>query len=593
MKQSNIAKRWDLLPYQEALRPSRDQNVEFAVIATYSLDLPSLASALLALSRQDNDKASGTAVALVTAVNRLRGRFRVLHHKGQLQRPSRVPRMAPMLDQFRQEVSTAHPRSSWHPKAFLIKLNENNQTQWRFWIGSKNLTADESWDFGLLLVSHPLNKGLHIPGIVEAAVEIVCRSELPEASVNAVKRQLEETTWQIPNGVNIKEVRWLDSSSRSYPAVPSNSSKVYVVSPFLDSKTLKHFASHGGQRLLLSLDCEIRRLATESPESLTAYAGGIHGMAKPSDDVEPTEANSDELDPPDSLHAKLFYIEAGKRRVLWVGSSNATSRGLTGPNIEVVARLELSAEMALGLENFIRSQRLLDLQTIPRAEETKSDRLRRELEAFREEFLLRYYLAQQRTSESLEIVISPQLKIPDRLTIRMATLLGDLKSCPNGANSLLFPAVALHEQSNLIQVQIELEGETLAWLQTAPLSPPIDETRDDAVIRKNLTLKERFEFLRLILDGVPVGEYRSWDEDTKLRDRSHQIEGLLTPLPTLEQILKADRLQLTAFGKSYRTYFEEQEWTKSEISPKDLQLLSEFESMWATVEAALVTEEKV
>ena len=396
MKQSNTFKRWDLLPYQEALRPLRDEKVEFAVIATYSLDLPSLASALLALSRQDDDEASGTAVGLVTAVNRLRGRFRVLHHKGRLQRPSRVPRMAPMLDQFQHEVSTGLHRSSWHPKAFLIKLNGNSQTQWRFWMGSKNLTSDESWDFGLLLVSHPLNRGLHIPGIVEAAVEMVRRSELA-VSVNAVKRQLEETTWQIPNGVNIKEVRWLDSSNRSYPEVPSNSSKVYVVSPYLDSKTLKHFGSHGGQRLLLSLDCEISRLATESPESLAAYAGSIHGMAKPTHDVDPTEANSDELDPPDSLHAKLFYIEAAKRRVLWVGSPNATRRGLTGPNIEVVARLELSPEMALGLENFIRSQRLLELQTIPRTEETKSDRLRRELEAFREEFLLKYRLVQQRT----------------------------------------------------------------------------------------------------------------------------------------------------------------------------------------------------
>jgi hypothetical protein len=593
MKQSNIAKRWDLLPYQEALRPSRDQNVEFAVIATYSLDLPSLASALLALSRQDDDKASGTPVGLVTAVNRLRGRFRILHQKGRLLRPSRIPRMAPILDQFRYEVSTGSRHSSWHPKAFLIKLKGNNQTQWRFWLGSKNLTSDESWDFGLLLASHPLNKGLHIPGIVEAALEMVRRSELPAVSVNAVRRQLEETTWQIPNGVSIKEVRWLDSSSRSYPEVPSNSSKVYVVSPFLDSKTLKHFASHGGQRLLLSLDCEVSRLATESPESLTAYAGGIHGMAKPTDDIEPNEANSDELDPPDSLHAKLFYIEAAKRRVLWVGSSNATSRGLTGPNIEVVARLELSPELALGMENFIRSQRLLDLQTIPRTEESKSDRLKRELEAFREEFLLKYRLVQQRTAESLEIVISPQLEIPNRLIIRMATLLGDLKTCPNGANSLLFPAVALHELSDLIQVQIELEEETLSWLQTAPLSPPIDETRDDAVIRKNLTLPERFAFLRLILDGVPAGEGRSWDEDAKLHGRSQLYEGLLTPLPTLEQILKADRLQLTAFSKSFRTYFEKQEWTKSEISPKDLQLLSEFESMWATVEAALVTEEKV
>ena len=139
-------------------------------------------------------------------------------------------------------------------------------------------------------------------------------------------------------------------------------------------------------------------------------------------------------------------------------------------------------------------------------------------------------------------------------------------------------------------MQIELEEETLGWLQTATLSPPIDEKRDDAVIRKNLTLQERIEFLRLILDGVPVVEGRAWDDETK-RARSAGASVLLTtPLPTLEQILKADPSQLSAFSKSFRTYFEEQEWTRSELTSHDLTLLSEFESMWTVVQSSLVAE---
>jgi hypothetical protein len=593
MKQNKSFKRWDLQPYQDALRPLRDQTVEFAVIATYSLDLPSLVSALLALARQDNDNSSGTPVGLVTAVNILRDRFRVLYHKGRLQRPGRIPRIAPLLDQFQREVSPAIIRSSWHPKAFLVKLTENHQTQWRFWIGSKNLTSDESWDLGLLLVSHPQNKGSNIPGIAEAGIELVRRSDLRGVSVKTLKRELEDVTWQIPNGVNIKEVRWMDSSKREYPEVESTASKIFVVSPFLDSQTLKHFGSHGEQRLLLSLDCELSRLATVAPESLSAYSGGIHGMAKPSPEVDSPNANSDELDPPDSLHAKLFYIETGKRRVLWVGSPNATGRGLKGPNIEVAARLELSPEMAVGLENFIRSQRLLELQTIPKMVEDKSETVKRELEAFREEFLFKYQLVQKTTLAASEIVATPQLEIPNRFILRAATLLGDLKSWPDGSDILLLPPMELHERSDLIQIQIELEGETLSWLQTAPLAPPLDQTRDEAVIRKNLTLQERLEFLRLILSNVPVGEGRSWDDDRKTGGDRNHVASLLTPLPTLEQILKADRAQLTTFSKSFRTYFEEQEWTRSGLSAREVKMLGEFESMWATVQSTLVSEDNL
>ena len=591
MKQTEASKRWDLQPYQDALRPLRNQKVEFAVIATYSLDLPSLVSALLALSRQDDDSAGGSPVGLVTAVNYLRNRVRVSYQKGLLHRPSRVPRITPLLDQFRREVSPESSHSSWHPKAFLIKLNENNQTQWRFWIGSKNLTADASWDFGLLLMSHPMNKGSHIPGLTEAAIDMVRRSELPSVSLNTLKRQLDEVTWQIPSGVNIKELRWLNSSSRPYPEVPNNALKVYVVSPFLDRKTLEHFGSLGEQRLLLSLDCELSRLATEAPDSLAPYEGFIHGMAKPAPEIGATEANADELDAPDSLHAKLFYVETRKERALWVGSANATNRGLRGPNIEVMARLDLSRELAFALETFIRRQRLLDLKTIPKMIDDETERLKRRLEAFRDDFLFKYRLVQQRTSEALQIVITPKLEIPLGFVVRIATLLGDLKSCPNGMNSLLMPQVELHELSDLIQVQIELEGETLGWLQTAMVSPPIDEKRDDAVIRKNLTLQERLEFLRLILDGIPVIEGRAWDDDTGRSGSTGPSVVLTAPLPTLEQILKADRSQLSAFSKSFRAYFEEQEWTRSELNSRDLTLLREFESMWTAVQTALDTEE--
>src|SRR4051794_32855382 len=103
MKARPVETTWDLQAYQSALRPSLGQKVEAAVLATYSIDLPSLASALLALARQDCDDDSTRSIAFATAVTALRGAVKVIVQK----RPipvTNATKLTPLLDTFVKQV---------------------------------------------------------------------------------------------------------------------------------------------------------------------------------------------------------------------------------------------------------------------------------------------------------------------------------------------------------------------------------------------------------------------------------------------------------------------------------------------------------
>jgi hypothetical protein len=589
---AKAAKDWDLQAYQDALRPRPDQLTELVVIATYSLDIASLAAALLALVRQDDDDGRGTVVSLVTAVEHLRDRFRVLVQKGQIHKPRKVKAISPLLDQFVLEVSSQIFRSSWHAKASLMKFTSDGQPEWRFWVGSKNLTREEAWDVGLLLISHPLNKGAQIPGLVEAGVALVRQAELPNVSLNKLRRDLENLTWQIPPGVDVKEINWLADERRSYPEVDRNSAKTYIVSPFLDAKTLKHFASGNGQRLLLSLDCELSRIATESPEALAPFDGGIYGMAKPTLETEDLDTESDEPRPPDSLHAKLIYSEVGKRRKLWIGSSNATARGLIGPNTEIAARLEIAEEVAASLEHFIHRQRILSLDEIPKIDEELDDQIRRRLEKIRDSFVRECEFIQERSPLRLLVRATPQPDIPADVELRIGRIVGDLFTWPRDAETLELPPAELHQESELIQVQLQLEGQVLEWLQRAKFSPPLDEDRDASVVRRCLTYQELLELLRTALGNVASDNGRSWDED-EIEGSTSGWSRLSTAFPTLEDVLKTDRARLFLFDRYFRKYSDRQQAITVDMRERERKLFTDFQSMWRTVRTVLLAEDEV
>ncbi len=82
-------------------------------------------------------------------------------------------------------------------------------------------------------------------------------------------------------------------------------------------------------------------------------------------DAEKENAKSNDEEPePRGLHAKFLYAQTESKHLLWTGSANFTQRGWQGPNAEVIAELEISEEVAAGINHFVRQARTVQVQEL-------------------------------------------------------------------------------------------------------------------------------------------------------------------------------------------------------------------------------------
>jgi hypothetical protein len=144
-------------------------------------DLGSIGATLLALAGKGTDSGRGSPSDFADAVERLRGKVRIVIRHGRLAKMRRTPRVAAVLDQFVREVDFDEATHSWHPKAALVRtLSVDGEIGWRLWIGSRNLTESVNRDIGLLLISGA-NGGAPIPGADELAHALADRATGPGA----------------------------------------------------------------------------------------------------------------------------------------------------------------------------------------------------------------------------------------------------------------------------------------------------------------------------------------------------------------------------------------------------------------------------
>ena len=95
---------WPALSFLEGLRPGSDESIEVALLASYSTDLGSIGATLLALAGKDTDAGRGSPAEFADAVERLRGKVRIIIQRGRVAKMRRTPRIASVLDQFVREV---------------------------------------------------------------------------------------------------------------------------------------------------------------------------------------------------------------------------------------------------------------------------------------------------------------------------------------------------------------------------------------------------------------------------------------------------------------------------------------------------------
>lgn len=549
---------WPALSFLEGLRPGPDENVELALLASYSADLGSIGATLLALAGKDTDAGRGSPSDFADAVERLRGKVRIVVQRGRVAKMRRTPRIAAVLDQFVREVDFDEATHSWHPKAALVRTRDaDGKTGWRLWIGSRNLTENVNRDIGLLLLSAEKG-GAFIPGVEDVARALAERAAFKGVRPAALSAAVAKVAWRAPPGVRVERLRWSDGNgNQAVPVPPAGTDEVVVVSPFIDKTFLARQGPQGPKptrRVLLTTMREIERIGPSLAafDDLLALDAPDYPPGDPESDAELAVAASDRDPAADEeeelgrgLHAKLLFMRSGQKRRLWLGSANATMRAWTGRNAEVTAELVVTEPVERGLKALLGSARLVEAPLVEHAPDAAA--LEEEaLERARAQVAARWAAQLGFDDEGARLAhrsdLHPGGPHPDEpdITLEVGTLYGDLVAWPCGQTTVPLGPIAAAERSEFVRLRVSRGGKGLSWLQRAPADPPFGEDRDRAAFVRFLGARGFLLWLAgLLADDGREGE-GDWTND-ELRNQGDpgMNPALDSSLPTLEEMLAA------------------------------------------------------
>jgi len=602
------ARHWSDVSYLDTIRPDPGWRTEYAFLASYSADLVALVAALLALAGLDDDRGSGSKVDFANAVEQLADRVRLVAQAGRLVSPVKTPKILAILDRYVREVNLNESVASWHPKAALAKqlADDGKTVQWRLWVGSRNLTRDISWDVGLTLVGRHGSSGAEIPGIPELGHTLAQHARLPGVSPGTVRSELRQVRWETPPGCAVRSLQLLNGeSSRGLPPEPLKIQQMIVVSPFLDGDVVGKLGSWGSsqtKRTLVSSRPELAKLASQVSNPLAGFHELLFLDAPVLDeetagDMSDREnAKSEDEEPePRGLHAKLIYTESPTQRFLWTGSANATQRGWKGPNAEIIAALEITREVAKGLEEFVQSATTVRFDEL--GEPVELDQVSERLEEARKQVASSWSVTQRSDTDG-PLLSSPSDPNPVDPDIQLYVGLLGTSQVPwiREATITRLPRIASGDITELVCCRLTLGESSTSWLQRAPLDPPPGDERDRQALARYLDPRTFLLWIKSLLIGDSSGNGGGdWDDDDSTSSRRRVAKvGPTWWAPTIEEVLKAwsrDPTSLVLIDKKVRHYLKVyQEQPDIEQTASDRSVVEEFYKTWQVLRRELVLE---
>ncbi|MDR6770740.1 phospholipase D family protein [Azospirillum sp. BE72] len=600
-------KPWASQAYLDALRPDPGWVVRTAILASYSADLGSIGAALLALAGRDDDRGSGSRTDLAEAVEQLRDKVRIVIQRGRLARLKRLPTVAGILDRFLAEVPFDETERSWHPKIALVRFDgPNRETAWRLWIGSRNLTAAENLDVGLLLTgARGTRKGHAVDGVGALARQLAERAYLPCVRPERFAREVAQVRWTAPEGIGVRRV-WLSSGNGAapQPECPACVEEVVLVSPFLSPdivRTVGSWGDAGTRRTLLSTQTQLRGVAGQLrgfSDRVLAYEGPLPDDAEPVpvapdaiSDEQRVEAGAEV--PPLGLHAKILAARSGKRVRLWVGSANATKRAWHGKNAEVIAELEATPALLEGIEHALKLGRPVTTDELAPTPEEDADAIRERLDCARNQVAGRWSGQLLRDGDMFRLVAEGAPHPVDaEVAMEAGLATSGLLGWPRGEAVLGLGSHPLSHQTELVQIRLSLEGQECVWLQRCTVTPPLDEGRDRAALARHLGARAFLEWIRALLQDTQCADETEepWDRQEGKQDTA-PAAAVPNQTITLEDMLSSwarDRHAFTRADERMRAYLELIIAETAPLDAVDRDRLTSLRTLWDTLRAQLL-----
>jgi hypothetical protein len=522
-----------------SFRPAAEQVVTRAIVATYSLDLVAAVGLILSLGARSEAEFESTPVELVRAFEEMHGRLKILHQSGRVAAPRRHRGVLVLLDEMLMAIDADERVGSWHPKIVLARyVDDRGKYEWRFWIGSRNLTGSTDVDAGVLLVGTAGGKARVLPEISDLAAEMLG----PAVWSDDELAELRASRWATPPGVRVKWLLWrMPGTLKSFVAKSRRSAgtnEIFAVSPFVN-KTGLDAAFGGAPATLLTSRSEAGRIAPlpgiemfirGQPQPHAPVSEPVHGVGDEPDFIEPTS---------NGVHAKLLLRGSNGGAELMIGSANLTARGLLGPSGEAVAWLDISdAVLIEGLKHFVRDNRpFVAFEADAEAEALEAARRDLDLLLFR---LLDAKFALDMRDAGLFVTTEDDIEP----LLRAAVLEVEAFGMPSAGRMEWLPGrsevrlsgrpPALKEQSTLVIMHLTSRGEpkvSKSWTQKLPL-PSFDAGKRNLEALAAYVGGTRFrDWFRSAMEGVVGDDGGRWSdppEDGEDKKRMVQIGDMFT-----------------------------------------------------------------
>lgn len=346
---------WNDIVYTDVMQ-SDGYVVDYAVLTTYSLDMPSLLSVPFMLgAMSDLTEATMRSPHLVLeAVNKSAGKFSVFCNAGSIAVPQTNSKLYALLE--RSVVQIALPAKgagfvNFHPKVWVIKETnpDTEESQIKVVVLSRNLTCSNDLDVVCELVGHIGTKSATRKSRARHKPLADFLEWLAERSTSKIRKHIRS----IINDLDyVERFELADAPFDDYDFIPmgidgydgmeqcleddmlDHATEMIVISPFIDQKTLEKIVACSPK----SRKTLITRHTSVTNEVLSLFNDGVYA---------PKEVLTDkvEKDVVVDLHEKVYFIRRYEGNLtynhLYLGSTNATLNGF-GRNVEFLLHLRFA-----------------------------------------------------------------------------------------------------------------------------------------------------------------------------------------------------------------------------------------------------------
>ena len=346
---------WNDIVYTDVMQ-SDGYVVDYAVLTTYSLDMPSLLSVPFMLgAMSDLTEATMRSPHLVLeAVNKSVGRFSVFCNAGCIAVPQANSKLYALLE--RSVVQIALPAKgigfvNFHPKVWVIKETnpDTDDSQIKVVVLSRNLTCSNDLDVVCELIGRIGTKPATRRSRTKHKPLADFLEWLAERSTSKIRKQIRS----IVNDLDyVERFELADAPFDYYAFFPmgidgydgmeqcleddmlDHAAEMVVISPFIDQRILTKMAacSPKARKTLIT------RHASVTNVIISLFNDGVYA---------PKEVLTDkvEKDVVVDLHEKVYFIRRYEGNLtynhLYLGSTNATRNGF-GRNVEFLLHLRFA-----------------------------------------------------------------------------------------------------------------------------------------------------------------------------------------------------------------------------------------------------------